>query len=176
MAEGYWEHVEPFWETVSIYDGPEAFLERFTEVPEHAAHLFALHWCASEICNGGFHQFFFNSTGVLAPEAVAGFKAIGMPQTAAVVAVAMASFGDPYPRDREERQDALDALDPENAGADGWDSPFSDLDNRFYDLLGRENGGMEKAAERYAARFPVPDGPLRGIGLLNRLLAALHTN
>ena len=175
MAEGYWEHVEPFWETVSIYDGPEEFLLHFTEVPEHAAHLFALHWCASEICNGGFRQFFFNSTGVLAPEAVAGFRAIGMERTAVVVAAAMASFGEPYPRDREERQDALDALEPGDAG-DGGDGPFSDLDSQFYDLLGSENGGMEKAAERYAARFPVPDGPLHGIGLLNRLLAALHTN
>ncbi|WP_369973953.1 DUF4375 domain-containing protein [Polaromonas sp. SP1] len=31
-------------------------------------HLFAVHWCQSEICNGGFMQFFANSTGVLAPE------------------------------------------------------------------------------------------------------------
>ena len=176
MAEGYWEHVEPFWETVSIYDGPEEFLLHFTETPEHAAHLFALHWCASEICNGGFRQFFFNSTGVLAPEAVAAFRVIGMKRTAAVVVAAMASFGDPYPRDREERQDALDALDPKGVGDDDCDNPFSDLDNLFYDLLGRENGGMDEAAARYAAQFPVPDGPLHGIGLLNRLLAALNTN
>ncbi|MDH3228918.1 MAG: DMP19 family protein [Alphaproteobacteria bacterium] len=175
MSQDYWDHIEPFWESVSIYDGPEEFLLRFTEMPEHAAHLFALHWCASEVCNGGFHQFFFNSTGVLAPEAVAGFRAIGMPQTAAVVAAAMASFGEPYPRDREERQDALDALDREDADDDDWDSPFGDIDNRFYDFLGSENGGMERAAESFAARFPIPDGPLRGTGLLNRLLAALNS-
>ena len=193
MSQGYWDHIEPFWQFVSIYDGPEEFLLHFTETPEHAAHLFALHWCASEVCNGGFHQFFFNSTGVLAPEAVAGFRAIGMPRTAAVVVAAMASFGEPYPRDCEERQDALDALDTGGGGDEDededededkdedkdededWVSPFKDLDNRFYDLLGRENGGMERAAERYAARFPIPEGPLQGIGLLNRLMAALNT-
>ena len=176
MSQGYWDHIEPFWQFVSIYDGPEEFLLHFTETPEHAAHLFALHWCASEVCNGGFQQFFFNSTGVLAPEAAAGFRAVGMPRTAAVVVAAMASFGEPYPRDREERQDALDALATSGAGDEDWDSPFKDLDNRFYDLLGRENGGMERAAESYAARFPIPEGPLQGIGLLNRLLAALNTN
>lgn len=174
MSHDYWNHIEPFWDSVSIYDGPEEFLLGFTETPEHAAHLLALHWCASEVCNGGFHQFFFNSTGVLAPEAVAGFKAIGMPRTAAVVAAAMASFGEPYPRDREERQDALDALTTQSSANGQLHSPFQDLDSRFYDLLGCENGGMERAAEDYAARFPVPDGPLHGERLLNRLLAALR--
>lgn len=174
MGEGYWDHVEPFWDTVSIYDGPEEFLQRFTEVPEHAAHLFAVYWCTSEVCNGGLHQFFFNSTGVLAPEAVAGFRAIGMPQTAALVAEAMASLGSPYPRDREERQDALDALDPEDVDDDEWVSPFDEMDDRFYDLLGAENGGLQAAADRYAAQFPVPTGPLRGTGLLKRLMGSLR--
>ncbi len=174
MGHDYWNHIEPFWDSINIYDGVEEFLQGFMETPEHAAHLFALHWCASEVCNGGFHQFFFNSTGVLAPEAVAGLKAIGMPQTANVVAEAMASFGEPFPRDREERQDALDALTLQCGTEGQWQSPFHDIDARFYDLLGRENGGMETAAEAYAARFPVPDGPLDGAPLLNRLLAALR--
>lgn len=174
MNRGYSDHIEPFWESVSVYDGPEEFLLHFTEMPEHAAHLFALHWCASEVCNGGFRQFFFNSTGVLAPEAAAGFSAIGMPRTAAAVAAAIASFGEPYPRDREERQDALDALDPDSNDDGDRDSAFADLDSRFYDLLGRENGGMERAAENYAARFPVPDGLLHGTDLLNRLLGRLR--
>lgn len=177
MRHRYWDHIEPFWETVSIYDGPEEFLLGFTEMPEHAAHLLAVHWCASEVCNGGFHQFFFNSTGVLAPEAATGFRAIGMPRTADVVVAAMESFGAPYPRDREERQDALTALaalDPETSSDTDWDNPFTDLDSRFYDLLGCENGGMEKVAEGYAGRFPVPEGPLTGALLLNRLLAVLR--
>lgn len=174
MSLGYWEHIEPFWESVSIHDGPEKFLLNLTETPEHAAHLLALHWCASEVCNGGFHQFFFNSTGVLAPEAVTGFTAIGMPQTAAVVAAAMARLGQPYPRDRNERQEALDAADSGNPADGDWRSPFHDLDWQFYELLGREYGGMEKAAARYASQFPVPEGPLHGTGLLNRLLATLH--
>lgn len=178
MAEDYWKHVAPFWNSVSIHNGPKTFLRHFTEMPEHAAHLYVLHWCASEICNGGFDQFFFNSTGVLAPEAVAAFRAIGMPKTASVIDDAIASLGAPYPREREERQDALsvlEALSPnDSVDDDDWQSPFDTLDDRFYDLLSNENGGMEDAARIYAAQFPVPSGPLRGTALLNRLLGSLH--
>ena len=166
MAEGYWDHIEPFWEAVSIYDGPETFLRQFAEVPEHAGHLFAVHWCISEVCNGGFHQFFYNSTGVLAPEALAGFKIVGMPETAAIVAEAMARLPNPFPRDRELRQVGLDALDPEDLDEeDDWESPFDDLDSRFYNLYETENGGWD-AINGYAAQFPIP----RRKGLLSRLL------
>jgi hypothetical protein len=175
MSQEYWDHIEPFWDSVNLHDGPEEFLLHFTEMPEHAAHLFALHWCATEVCGGGFHQLFFGSAGVLAPEAVAGFGAIGMPQTAAVVAAAIASFGEPYPRDRDERQDALRALDPEGACGAAPDSAFAELDRDFRVLLGREKGGMKSAAALYAARFPVPEGMLHGKELLNRLLGRLRT-
>ena len=177
MSEDYWEHVAPFWDSVNIHDGAKTFLRHFTEMPEHSAHLYVLHWCASEICNGGFDQFFFNSTGVLAPEAVAAFRAVGMPQTAAIIAEAVASLGTPYPREREERQDALsvlEALTPDDGGEDDWQSPFDSLDDRFYDLMSSENGGLEEAAQRYAAQFPIPDGPLSGTNLLNRLLGSLQ--
>jgi hypothetical protein len=174
MAEGYWEHVEPFWKVVSIYDGPKVFLRRFTEIPEHSGHLLAAHWCSSEVYNGGFHQFFCNDTGVLAPEARFGFEAIGMPQTAAVVAEAMSRLGEPYPRDRERRQDMFCAIDPDGDDNDDWQSPFDDLDGRFYKLTENENGGMEDAVNTYAAQFAVPKGPLRGSGLLDRLLALLR--
>ncbi len=174
MAEGYWEHVTPFWDVVSIYDGPEVFLRQFKELPEPSRHLYAMHWCVSEVCNGGFHQFFANSTGVLAPEAVDGFKAIGLPKTAALIAEAMARLPDPYPRDRDVRQNALDELDPEDLDEeDDWESPFDDLDDRFFDLYDTENGGMD-AADRYAAQFPIPEGPPRNAGLLNRLLGLLR--
>lgn len=166
MAEGYWNHINPIWNAVSIYDGHETFLRQFSEVPEHAGHLFAVHWCISEVCNGGFHQFFYNSTGVLSPEALAGFKIVGMPETAAVVAEAMAKLPDPYPRDRFLRQQALDELDPEDLDEeDDWESPFDDLDDRFYDLYEKENGGWD-AIDRYAAQFPIP----RRKGLLGRIL------
>ena len=68
--DSYWRLLEPIWDSVSIYDGPKTFLRQYRRLPRAVGHLFAAHWCQSEICNGGFHQFFGNSTGVLAPEAM----------------------------------------------------------------------------------------------------------
>jgi hypothetical protein len=68
----YWDLVEPVWDEINIYDGPDVFLETFQKVPLKIGYLYAVHFCQSEVCNGGFGQFFFNSTGVLAPEAVRG--------------------------------------------------------------------------------------------------------
>src|SRR5215468_5622343 len=80
---GYWSIVEPVWNAINIGDGPEIFAQTFASVPRVSGLIFAAHFCQSEICNGGFRQFFWNSTGVLAPEAVVGFRDIGQAQVAA---------------------------------------------------------------------------------------------
>ena len=143
----YWELVEPIWDTVSIYDGEAIFLEQFSASPEVSRKLLAAHWCQSEICNGGFDQFFFNSTGVLAPEAVEAYRAIGMPLTAAVIEQAMAFFGAAYPRDSEVRGKTLDLL---AVLSDQDERVFEALDDQFFDLIERESGGFVNAADSYA--------------------------
>jgi hypothetical protein len=110
--------------------------------------LFAAHWCQSEVCNGGFHQFFKNPSGVLAPEAAAGFQAIGMPKCASVISKAMQFFGTPYPRNQVDRQKALSAIPGESRAE--WD-PFFKLDDVFYELLDNEAGGFAAAADLYSA-------------------------
>jgi len=142
----YWSFVEPIWDRVSIYDGPEIFLDQVSKVSEVQKHLFAAHWCQSEVRNGGLHQFFSNDTGVLAPEAVEAFRLIGLEQCATALARAMLFFGDTYPRKRSTREDMLDDLeirDPEN-----WD-PFTEFDRTFYSEF--ENHGFERAADAFAA-------------------------
>jgi hypothetical protein len=146
---GYWKLVEPIWDTVSIYDGPETFLRQYNASPEASRVLFAAHWTQSEVLNGGFDQYFFNSTGVLAPEAASAFRQIGMPQTAAAVERAMSFFGIEYPRDRDERQEAIDTA--HGASGDEDFDPFQEADDLFFDLIGEENGGFEAAADAYAA-------------------------
>ena len=145
---GYWKLVEPIWETVSIYDGGDTFLEQYSAAPLPSQVLFAAHWTQSEVLNGGFGQFFSNSTGVLAPEAVAAFKALGMPKTAAAVEQAMSFFGQPYPRDREPREEALEAGFDQHG--DDFD-PFQEADNVFFETIEEENGGFASAADTYAA-------------------------
>jgi hypothetical protein len=135
----YWSKVEPIWKKISIYEGETVFLEQFSRVPRRLGDLFAAHWCQSEVCNGGLHQFFANSTGVLAPEAVAGFRAIGMTEVAALVEEAMRILGTSYPRDRETRQGILPRA-----------SRFRELDERFFARLQHEADGFAVAADRYA--------------------------
>lgn len=145
MVSEYWKAVEAVWTSISIYDGPAVFLQQYRRVKPEVGLLFAAHWLYSEVCNGGFHQFFSNSTGVLAPEAARGFRAIGLQDSADLIEKAMQWFGEPYPRERVERIDRLGSLTGENR--EEWD-PFLKLDEEFYDQL--EAGLFDRAADEYA--------------------------
>jgi Domain of unknown function (DUF4375) len=139
---GYWSIVEPVWDAINIYDGPEVFAQTFASAPRASGLLFAAHFCQSEICNGGFGQFFGNSTGVLAPEAVEGFREIGQLEVAALIEKAIGLFGSVYPRDRNERETFLTHVSRSSLDA---------LDEMFYSLIDSEAGGFIVAADRYAA-------------------------
>jgi Domain of unknown function (DUF4375) len=134
MAEvvDYWTLVGPVWLPLnrSWDDGPDEFVRLFRSIRPEIGHLYAGHWCQSEVCNGGLHQFFSNTTGLLAPEAVDGFRAIGASVWADILAEAMEMFGSPYPRVREVRERFLPIHQPRPH--EEWD-PLSRFDDRFYD-------------------------------------------
>lgn len=140
----YWDKVEPFWEAIDIYEGPDVFRQTFSTAPKEVGLLFAAHFCQSEVCNGGLDQFFWNSTGVLAPEAVEGFREIGQIQIANLLEAAMNLVASPYPRDREERQALLSQVPKEALDA---------LDKTFFVLIDSEEGGFQAAADRYVERL-----------------------
>lgn len=151
---GYWDLVEPAFDAVDIYKSPEVFLAQFRPLAPETGHLLAAHWCQSEVCNGGFQQFFANSTGVLAPEALQAFDAIGLTEWAGLLREAMAFFGADYPRLRKLREQRLSAdqklADQAGQGRD-WD-PFRALDDRFFAWLGPNGDAWEQAADAYALR------------------------
>jgi hypothetical protein len=148
-GDEYWEFIEPIWEAVSTYDGVDVFLPQFQKLTPAQGHIFAAHWCQSEVCNGGLHQFFSNSTGVLAPEAVAGFRAIGLEACTLILEEAISFLGEKYPREQETRAEVLAQL--EGTTREEWD-PFFELDGKFYDALGFRNDRFLKAADDYARR------------------------
>ena len=147
---GYWGLVDAIWDAVSIYDGPEAFLAQYARVPEPARTLFAAHWLQSEVRNGGLYQFFCNSTGVLAPEAVEAFQKMGMPLTAAHLESAMGFFGTSYPRRGSDRERAIE--EAEDARGEEWPGPFVAESVAIEELLRTENGGFRAAADSYARK------------------------
>ena len=151
LGEQYWEAIEPIWDAISIYDEPEVFLEQFRSVSRARGHLFATHWCQSEVRNGGFHQFFWNSTGVLAPEAVAGFLAIGLPDCAAIVRDAMAFFGSHYRRERSQRIEVLEQL---VQGGVTEEELFEELDDKFFAAIGDSSERFDRAADAYTQKIP----------------------
>lgn len=60
-----------------------------------------------EVNNGGFSQYFFNSSGDLANEVVNAFVEIGAIKTAEICKNAVAIFGGKVPADRDDRDDII---------------------------------------------------------------------
>jgi len=163
----YWDAIEPIWEIVNFYDGEETYLASISTLDRPLVLLYAAHFAYSEICNGGFQQFYWNSTGAIGPETVEGYRMIGMPELATLVERASALLESPYPRDRQLRQRVLfrvsgcgelDSKSTDNFKklydvSDKADAPidWNALNKDFYHLAETENGGFEAAANRYAA-------------------------
>ena len=152
---GYWSVLEPYWERIDIYSGPERFLATYSAAPEVQQVLFAAHFCESEVGNGGFHQFFSNPTGVLAPEAARAYRRLGLPDLAAIVEEAMAFWGNPYPRDQGERQDRL--VRQPSKRREEWD-PFVALDERFCAACGHHANGLYSGTRLYDALDAFAEG------------------
>ena len=134
---------------ISIYDGPEAFLASYETASVAHRISFCAFWLQAEVLNGGLSQFFSNSTGVLAPEAVAACRMVKMPILAEKVEHAMSWFGPVYPRDRGVREEALERhaeMDPDA------EDPFSELDDEVANLIYEEGIGLEKSMEAYLER------------------------
>lgn len=141
---GYWPRIKQAFDDVSVHDAPEDWLAGLARHPRDTGRLLAVHWLVAEVDNGGLLQFFDNSTGVVAPEAVEGLAAIGMPDSAAEVSAAMARLPHPYPREQSQRL-ALRAAYTRGV--------LEAVDKRLYALFDSENGGITAAMDRFAERM-----------------------
>nr|WP_255651237.1 DMP19 family protein [Cesiribacter sp. SM1] len=80
-----------------------------------------------QVNNGGFHQFFFNSTGEYAHEVLDAYEAIGAHKTADIIERAIKLFPVlPIPKDTLVRRTVM--LDLTEEIEDAWNS----LDDEFY--------------------------------------------
>lgn len=96
-----------------------------------------------EVNNGGFDQYYFNSSGDHAPDAVAALEAIDAKRTASLVGQTNALFGEGGPsRDRVARQEQLDAL------RDAKGNEMDEIENEFYE--GGED--LDQLLKKYIAR------------------------
>lgn len=96
--------------------------------------------CMGEVNNGGFNQFFYNSTGNKTAEIIEALETIGARKLADIVRRAAAKFpsGMP-PKNRLARGRSLQRIDPEIKVFDG-------LDKEFYSNPDDWEGLLEKYA------------------------------
>jgi hypothetical protein len=110
----------------------DAAFGRFASIPlhqltEHEQTVILVWSLDGEVGNGGFEQFYFNSSGDYAAETVRALERIGAHRTAAIVAEASQPFPtQPPPADRDKRITELDTL--AESARPTWDR----LEREFY--------------------------------------------
>ena len=146
----WWDPLETVWYEQPLSEEPEVFLTWFDSLSETQKVLFPTHWVCAEVHNGGFYQYFTNSTGLHALEAIDGFRELGLDDIAEIVRQAVSVFDEPFPRVRSIREDFLDAMED--------DDPFHRLDDLFYETIKSqgdpklsEDDRFITAAEKYVA-------------------------
>jgi hypothetical protein len=89
-----------------------------------------------EINNGGFNQYFFNSSGDFTYETITSLRTIGANKTADILQQAIDQFPDSkVPKDRAKRQEILEQI--EDAANEIWeqlDLAFYKYEDNLYDL------------------------------------------
>jgi hypothetical protein len=130
--------IDPVWWSGDI-DGSVARYEYcLAQFSREQRLMFALTWYQGEVDNGGHHQLFWNSTGIVFPDALSAVQEMGLSEGVAIMTEAKQRLGGEPSRDRFVRQEQLHGHDPEQ---------FQDLDNRFYAL--ERNGAFDKAMTAY---------------------------
>jgi hypothetical protein len=110
--------------------------------------LYALKWTWSEVSNGGFEQLFYNSTGMLANDALAGAERVGAHEVADVIRAAMRVFrDDALIEDNHARRAYMESISDEQL------EYLEHVDDRFFDLLDGDTGLAARCAA-YVAGHP----------------------
>jgi hypothetical protein len=142
----WWDVIERAFEELRTPYEPDPRLAMLT--PGQRAQ-YALHWARSEIDNGGFHQYLFNSTGMLANDAFRGAELIGATEFAQVFRDVRSLFGgDTFVEDHVQRADLLEGLSDEALAS------LDQLTERFYSLMGYVRSSPDESTlARHCAEY-----------------------
>jgi hypothetical protein len=100
----------------------------FNSLTDAEKNFFAVDYLISEVNNGGFDQYFFNSSGEYANEALLGLKKIGAIKTASILQNSFSIFPDhKVPKNRQERWNLMEKNKAKKQKV------LDDLDNKFYE-------------------------------------------
>jgi Domain of unknown function (DUF4375) len=135
---------------IDIWDKPGAEVaRRLAALPIERRTLFVIAVFNAEFENGGVHQFFYNSSAVIAPEVLAALLELGLDRQAAIFKRALDMFGAKYPRDLDDRRSKFFS----HADWSAFDKRLSDMTDEFYAL----DGGPEVV--RLGGNTAIEGGP-----------------
>lgn len=113
IQEILWKKTESYDDFENLNESEKTFL--YVEILE------------AEINNGGFDQYFFNSSGDYANETIKSLKKIGALKTAKLVQEAFSYFPEnPIPKNNEKRREILEKIDEQTS--ERW----TQLEDQFY--------------------------------------------
>lgn len=116
--------------------------DRMDALNPHERVFYVVQTLEQEVNNGGFSQFFYNSSGDLANELVDAFTAIGAVKTAAICQRAVAAFRGAVPTDRARRQEQMEGMRCDKL----WDK----CDDAFYEY----EDDLESLSRTYLQNHP----------------------
>ena len=112
-TDDVWTINEPMYWTINIYGSYDDYIESAKPFTLEQRYLNAISWYFAEVNNGGHHQFFYNSTGIVWEDALAGLRLFKMDILADNLQSVIDYFGGSVPFDREERWTILKDWDDE---------------------------------------------------------------
>lgn len=112
-TDDVWTINEPMYWTINIYGSYDDYIESAKPFTLEQRYLNAISWYFAEVNNGGHYQFFYNTTGIVWEDALAGLRLFKMDELADNLQTVIEYFGGSVPFDREERWAILKEWDDE---------------------------------------------------------------
>jgi hypothetical protein len=110
--------------------------------------VYAIEGMVREVNNGGWNQFFFNSSGALAFDLVPALEAVGSKENLSIAQRALKIFGKPASLSEEERSKQLAKVTK-----DGENNPWEALEGEFYQNPEDLDGMIVEFIARNQAEF-----------------------
>jgi hypothetical protein len=108
----------------------------FDRLPTKTQVARCIHMLEAQVNNGGFHQFFFNSSGEYVPETLTALGDIGAHETRALMERAVAvAYPSGYPLDARQHQEALEEFEDVASDLASLDTAFFSYTEPLADLV-----------------------------------------
>lgn len=152
-----WLAIEPVWHFLYPDGDGDRTAARVKRVTAGQLAIFTTWWLDSEVCNGGFSQYYENGSGHYAAEALHGLELIGASEFSELHRQSMRIFpGSNPPKRRTERVAALYRAfgqspdDEKGPNRESKAGKFLDaLESRYYKLLERDGDLLRRYQAAY---------------------------